>query len=768
MSAILEGLNPEQGRAAAHVDGPLLVLAGAGSGKTRVLTHRIAHLLEQGVEPWQILAVTFTNKAAGEMKERVVELVGPRGQRIFVSTFHSACSRFLRQDIEALGYGRSFSIYDTDDQRRLMRQLMKEQGVDRKNWSPNKILSRIDSAKNRMVSPENMSRELRLPVGDPSPKLYQAYQAYLKAANAADFNDLINLVVKIWTEHPEILKRYQQRFRYLLVDEYQDTNRAQYQLIRLLGSGHGNVMVVGDDDQSIYGFRGADVRNILDFQKDFPQTSVVRLEQNYRSTAHILSAANAVVKNNSHRMEKELWTADEPGQKLGMIVGRDEPEEANKVLDRIRSLVRDGYRYGDMAIIYRTNSASRAFEQVLTRSRVPHVLVGARKFYERKEIKDLMAYLRLVVNPADDMAVLRAINEPRRGIGAKALESLREHATALGQPLLKSAETWAQGKGRGRKGAAEFVSIVSQLQEEALRLEPGELVSLAAEASGYAAMLRSDDTMESKQRLENLEELSRAISEDIGLQELEDQENLDALGRLQAFLDRAALTAQSDQLPDAGENGVITLLTAHLAKGLEFPVVFVSGMVEGGFPHFLARDREEDLEEERRLVYVAFTRAMKRLYLCRSRMRFVPGSGPMMVQPSRFLGEIPGELVEWAGAGGMRPQREDRSSRMSRLGFSERSSPARSSRPWAEQRGPAEVAEPPAVPAHTDGPLRTQIPESAGDLAVGARVLHPSFGLGTIQRRDGAPGNLKLRIQFDSHGRKTIFARYARLEIVLS
>ena len=450
MNGILDGLNPEQARAAAHVDGPLLVLAGAGSGKTRVLTHRIANLLHQGVEPWQILAVTFTNKAAGEMKERVVQLVGDRGQRIFVSTFHSACSRFLRQDIEALGYGKTFTIYDTDDQRRLMRQLMDEQGVDRKNWSPNKVLSRIDSAKNRMVSPDNMSRELRLPVGDPSPKLFQAYQAYLKAANAADFNDLINLVVKMWTERPEILERYQRRFRYLLVDEYQDTNRAQYQLIRLLGKGHENVMVVGDDDQSIYGFRGADVRNILDFQKDFPQAEVVRLEQNYRSTANILAAANSVVKNNSHRMEKELWTADDQGAKLGMIVGRDEAHEAGLVLERVRNLVRSGRRYGDMAIIYRTNSASRAFEQALTRARIPHILVGARKFYERKEIKDLMAYLRLIVNPADDMAVLRAINEPRRGMGAKALESLRHHAVIWGSHFEGSGKL-VQGQGRGRR-----------------------------------------------------------------------------------------------------------------------------------------------------------------------------------------------------------------------------------------------------------------------------------------------------------------------------
>ena len=393
MNLNIDSLNPPQKEAALHNEGPLLLLAGAGSGKTRVLTYRIAHLLTQGVRPWQIMAVTFTNKAANEMKQRVFELVEDQGREVLVSTFHSACVRFLRRDIEALGMPRTFTIYDTDDQRRLMKQIIKDRGVDIKTWSPRKVLSKIDRAKNRLQSPDDMETERRGPAGDPTSMLYRDYQHQLRMANAVDFNDLLGLVVRLWRENPDILQRYQERYRYLMVDEYQDTNRAQYELIRLLAGQSHNIAVVGDDDQSIYGFRGADIRNILDFEKDFPATKIIRLEQNYRSTGNIIRAAAGVVRNNKSRMPKELWTSAEPGEKVKVLVGEDEQQEAARLISPTTRGVRKGRSHADYAVIYRTNAASRAIEQALAQKQIPYLLVGARKFFERREVRDLVAYL---------------------------------------------------------------------------------------------------------------------------------------------------------------------------------------------------------------------------------------------------------------------------------------------------------------------------------------------------------------------------------------
>jgi len=740
-AACLEQLNAEQRAAVQTVDGPLLILAGAGSGKTRVLTRRVAYLLAKGVPAWQILVVTFTNKAAAEMKGRVRSLVGEGAERVLMSTFHSACVRFLRQDIEQIGFKRNFTIYDTDDQRRLMKQLLKDHDIDPKSWSPRKMMGIIEKAKTKMQDAEAFSTERGVHANDPSPRLFRAYERHLKVANALDFNDLLNHTVRLLQQHPGVLARYRDRYRYVMVDEYQDTNLSQYLLVKLLAGEHRNLAVVGDDDQSIYAFRGANIRNILDFEKDFPEVKVVRLERNYRSTSPILEAAHGVVRHNGARMPKKLWTEQEGGEKVRLVVTQDEMEEASQVLRHIQRGRRSGKRWSDYAIIYRTNAASRPFEQALVRARVPHILVGARKFYERREIRDMLAYLKLVLNPTDDMACLRVINVPSRGIGAVSIRGIRNIAEGEGIPMLAAVERWGQtGSGKARKAALEFFSLLKSATGQARELPPGELVAHLTEASGYAPALRVEDTPEAQGRLENVAELARAVEEEPIFQA--DEIDPNPVDRLQAFVDRACLAGQSDELPDEdlGE-GQVTLLTAHLAKGLEFPVVFCTGMVEGGFPHHLSREREEDLEEERRLVYVAFTRAMSELVITRPRRRLVMGQGFQTVEPSRFLEEIPAEVITGDTAPAPSWRRRERST-------------------------PDEEAAP--AQAQPQGLFRTMEPEGPGDFAPGTRVMHPTFGTGVIRKCEGRPENLKLHIAFDRHGAKAVYARYARLEVVLS
>lgn len=737
--ACLEGLNPEQRSAVETVDGPLLILAGAGSGKTRVLTRRVAYLLATGVPPWQILAVTFTNKAAAEMKERVRELVGDAADRVLVSTFHSACVRFLRQDIEPLGFKRNFTIYDTDDQQRLIKQLLKDHDIDPKSWSPRKVMGLIDKAKTKMQDAEAFSAERGTHANDPAPRIFQAYEKHLNVANAVDFNDLLNHTVRLFQQYPGVLQRYRERFRYVMVDEYQDTNLSQYLLVKLLAGAHRNLAVVGDDDQSIYAFRGANIRNILDFEKDFPEAKVVRLEQNYRSTSPILEAAHGVVKNNGARMSKKLWTDHSGGEKVRLMVMQDEMEEANRVLSHIQRGRRSGKRWSDFAIIYRTNAASRPFEQALVRARVPHVLVGARKFYERREIRDMLGYLKLVLNPTDDMACIRVINVPSRGIGAVSIRGIRTIAETEGIPMLAAVERWGRsGSGKARKAAVAFFELLKSARSDAREMPPGELVAHLAEASGYAPTLRNEDTPEAQGRLENVAELARAVEEEPVMPSEGGEPH--PMDRLQAFVDRASLAGQSDELPDeSAQDGQVTLLTAHLAKGLEFPVVFCTGMVEGGFPHHLSREREEDLEEERRLVYVAFTRAMRELIITRPRRRLQMGQGFQPVEPSRFLDEIPQDVITGDT----------------------------SAAPSWRRRVASAPAEPPK-PAAPQGMFRTMEPQGPEDFSPGTRVMHPTFGTGVIRKCEGRPENLKLHIAFDRHGPKAVYARYARLEVLIS
>ena len=794
---IVAGLNPEQKRATEAINGPLLILAGAGSGKTRVLTHRMAWMLYKGVSPYQILSVTFTNKAAGEMKERVEHLIGDNARKIMVSTFHSACVRFLRRDITHLGYKSSFTIYDSDDQKRLIRDILLGLNKDPKVHSPKRIASYIDSAKNKLGTPDAQ----RAARGDIEEQVFMAYERTMREANAVDFNDLIGLMVKLFREHPQVLERYQDRYRYLMVDEYQDTNHTQYELIKLLAGKHRNLAVVGDDDQSIYAFRGADVGNILSFEKDFPEAKTIRLERNYRSTQTILNAAGAVVANNQGRMEKTMWTDAAEGPRVGVLIGSDENREAELVVQKIRQGMRSGRRASDYAVIYRSNSASRAFEQALLDANIPHVLVGAQKFYERREIRDIVAYIKLLLNPADDMAFRRVINEPPRGIGAKSVEDITHEAKLRGVPMFEAVRGWSmRGRGKARRSAGHFCQLIDSLSREALELAPADLVRKIVERSGYQQRLENQNTMESQGRLENIQELISALERD-GRDE--NDESAEApppdespIDRLQRFLDKISLASPTEQIPEE-DRGQVTLLTAHLAKGLEFPEVFVAGMYEGGFPHFRSLEREEDIEEERRLIYVAFTRARQKLYITRPRQRLMFSGGSASRQealPSRFIGEVPQDLLDFSDAGAFARNRqrqlgsqESRSDRMSRLGFDSPRSGGRSSGrlfpgrggapkpPPSRQRsrgargGSGGLFAPPPEPAPVDlSELRTVVPEEPSDLTVGARVVHPKFGLGTITGRGGSPSNLKLQIQFDQHGWKSIMARFARLELVLS
>lgn len=758
----LQGLNPPQRKAVETLRGPLLILAGAGSGKTRVLTRRIAHMLDQGIYPSQIFAVTFTNKAASEMKERVAHLIGDQARRVWVSTFHSSCVRILRRDAVHLGYTGNFVIYDDDDQIRLLKQICKDLNLDPKRIPPKSIRRMMDDAKNKLLDPDALEAE-----GRTEPKKIQVWRLYeqrMKGANAMDFNDLINNVVKVWRAHPQVLNKWQRRLRYLMVDEYQDTNRSQYELIKLLSGGpSGNLAVVGDDDQSIYAFRGADITNILNFEKDFPGATVVKLEQNYRSTSRILQAAMTVVKRNTERKDKTLWTDKGDGSVLRMIVGRDESAEADRVAQDIQAKIRAGRKPEEIAIIYRTNARSRPFEQVFQRMRIPHVLVGARKFYQRREVRDMLGYLKLIANPADEMGLLRVLNVPRRGLGDKAIQTLRAHRNNQGITLLQATRELAGMGGRAGKGYKAFVSLIEQGMEHLRGHTPGELVIFIAKESGYWDMLEAEDTDEARGRLMNI----RALAEDVDQEEEQEQAydedgnpialDNSPLARLQRFLDRATLSGQAEELPDDG--GQVTLMTCHLSKGLEYPVVYVVGMNEGGFPLLREDHSEAQVEEERRLVYVAFTRAMEELVISRSLTRIQYGRGIERCSPSRFLGDVPPELLQ--GGTGRTRKRAVRTTADREMAMQ-----AFLAKHGGGQRRATGPRPKPAKAPHADQTRITRNVESLEELKVGTRIFHSEYGEGIIRNRTGDAKNPKLTVEFAQHKRKTLFARYARIELV--
>ncbi|MCA9488883.1 MAG: UvrD-helicase domain-containing protein, partial [Myxococcales bacterium] len=712
-----------------------------GSGKTRVLTRRIAHLLHQGVSPKNVLAVTFTNKAAAEMRERVEELVGDAAHDTWVSTFHSTCARILRTDIEALGWTRRFAIYDDDDQLRMIKHILAEGGWDATRVGAREIMSRIDHYKNRMLGPQDVLEERRAYVGDPFVLVWREYEEALKAADALDFNDLVGKVVELFRDHPDHLQRWRERFQYLLVDEYQDTNKGQYTLLRMLADEHRNLAVVGDDDQSIYGFRGADVSNILSFQQDYPEANVIRLEQNYRSTGHILMLANAVVAHNTGRLEKRLWTESANGARVQMMLAPGPREEGVRVVDAIHKLRRMGTPLSSIAIIYRTNAVSRHFETALRAARLPHKVVGGKKFYERREIRDVLAYLRLVVNAADDAAFLRVVNVPPRGVGAKTQADLRQDSANRGQPLLATAKMRGAGKSAGEKGIAAFAALVDGLIADARELPLGELITEVVERSGYRAMLEGDVDkdgkllQESKDRLENLAQLvgdAAAFEAPPGV--------MGAMETLTHWLDRVALTADTDDLPDGG---VVTLMTVHSSKGLEFPVVFVVQMNEGLFPH--ERSGDSGIEEERRLAYVAFTRAMQRLIVSRS-IKDVTGKP---TQPSRFLYGIPTEVLDGDLPAG-EPTQGARELRLAELEATNRKLPEFLAR--RQER---------ITPVEPEGTWVEVEIESADQLQRGVRVRHPKLGVGEILHVVGR----QLRVSFGGVQRNVPMTRDLRIVV---
>ncbi|MCU0618589.1 MAG: UvrD-helicase domain-containing protein, partial [Gemmatimonadaceae bacterium] len=745
-----------------HGEGPALVLAGAGSGKTRVLTTRIARLIEgEGVHPARVLAVTFTNKAAGEMRERIARLIGEAPQGMWVGTFHAIGARMLRRDAERVGRTTRFTIYDEDDALGLLKRTMESLRVSPKEWAPKAVLAQISDAKNALVGHAEYARLAQDPLAAVVAKLYPAFDAALAQANAVTFDDLLVLPVRLLSEHPDVLQAYRDRFAYLLVDEYQDTNHAQFKLVALLGGGTGNVMVVGDDDQSIYGWRGADIRNILEFERGFPGATVVRLEENYRSTPEILALANAAIAGNTQRRGKTLRATRPGGAKPMRVRCLDERDEADWIAEEIAT--RRGARttFRDVAILYRTNAQSRAFEEAFRRRGWPYRLVGAVRFYDRREIRDLMAYLKLVANPADDEAFRRAINVPKRGLGDTTVEALAEGAAARGIPLLEAARLPAVTEGlrpAARTALAGVVALLDELRTRAVDAAVDELLELIVSRIGYTEHLRAEGP-EGVERIENVRELVTSAAE-----QLEDEEGEVGLTPLDRYLQRAMLVAGTDQLDPTAD--AITMMTLHNAKGLEYPVVYLTGLEDGLFPLARAYDDPAMLEEERRLFYVGITRAETVLVLSHAETRRRNGE-TMPARPSSFLDELPKELYDqqttpaarskgrqgWGGGAGTGSgwgqsswDREERAAR------------------WQ----PRAAVPPIAVPTWSARPTAA-VDESAGEafqVAVGARVRHRKFGVGRIAEVLGSGRDMKVRIDFDDEevGRKTLVVAQANLE----
>jgi DNA helicase II / ATP-dependent DNA helicase PcrA len=638
---LLESLNPTQLDAVEHTEGPLLILAGAGSGKTRVLTHRVAYLIDQGLAaPEEVLAITFTNKAAREMKDRVALLVGPDSRRMWVSTFHAFCARILRVHAEKLGYKREFTIYDGADQVRLVKRCIVELGKDPKRFNPRSFQAQISSAKNVLMAPDDFLRNTEGYIAENVAEVYDLYQKRLYENNAMDFDDLIMQTVALLELFPEVRDRYQTRFKYIHVDEYQDTNHAQYRLVNILAAGYRNLCVVGDDDQSVYSWRGADIRNILEFERDYPEAKVVKLEQNYRSTQTILDAANAVVANNASRKAKALWTAGSEGERIRVFAASDEYAEARFVVSEVERLIEGGASPREISVFYRTNAQSRALEDVLVREGVPYQVVGGVRFYERAEIKDAMAYLSVISNPDDSVSLERIINVPKRGLGTTSVAKLQDYARRNGISLYEAlSEADAAGlTGAAKKACRGVRDLFEGLRVAAKEVPPAELIGAVLDESGYRKELEAEDTVEAESRLENLEELINAARE---------YERVEPEPTLEGFLQEQALYSDQDSL--TSEGGRVTLMTLHNAKGLEFGHVFVVGMEEGTFPHARSLD-EHNLEEERRLAYVGITRARETLTLTHAKLRSSWGEREYRM-PSRFLSEIPDEYKSGTVAG---------------------------------------------------------------------------------------------------------------------
>ena len=720
---MLDALNPVQREAVRCTDGPLLILSGAGSGKTRVIAHRIAYLVrEKGVSASRIMALTFTNKAAGEMKERVEKLIGGAMLPMWVGTFHAICARILRREGHWIGYDRDFVIYDTSDQLTVIREAMSNLMISEDRLAPQSVRGRISHAKNRYADPEAFLSSGSGFFSENVAKIYRLYQQTLRGRNAMDFDDLLVNAVEVFQQHAGVLETYRDRFLHLLVDEYQDTNHLQYLLTKLLAAKHRNLCVVGDDDQSIYQWRGADITNILDFERDYPDARVIRLEQNYRSTQHILKAAAAVVKHNRSRKEKNLWTENDEGKPIPILQGEDERDEARRILAAIRKeRMEDQRTFGDFALLYRTNAQSRALEDELRNAGIPYTIVGGLRFYERKEIKDILAYLKLVANPRDELSLRRIVNVPKRGIGDATILKLQDFAIAnevsLYDAMDRAEENEAWSSALAKKLKA-FHQRIEAFREQKDRLSVEQLAQEIVSAVGYMEDLQKDRSEESQTRVENVRELLSAMQEFV--ERSEDPS-------LEAFLSEVSLITDIDAWDERQD--AVTLMTLHSAKGLEFPVVFITGLEDGLFP-IIRADGESDLEEERRLFYVGITRARQRLYLCYARQRRRWGSLGYGAEVSRFLHEIPKELVEY-----------ESSPFESAYDAPHRS---RSSSPNSVRYVPLE--------------------EEAFPFDVGSWVIHPTFGRGQVVEKSGFGASTRLIVRFQNGRRKRLMAKYAHLE----
>lgn len=734
------GLNPQQAEAVINTEGPMLIMAGAGSGKTKVLTCRVANLLQKGVRPYRILAITFTNKAAAEMRERVNNMSGPAAKDVWLFTFHAFCARFLRMEIDKLpGYGGNFAIYDTADSQNLIKQILKEMNLDDKRFQPSGILSRISNAKNALQDAAAFARQAGDFYEQKVADIYSRYEQKLQLNNALDFDDLLMLSIKLLQENKEVREKYQDRFDYLLVDEYQDTNHAQYLLTKFLAAKHRNICVVGDADQSIYGWRGADIQNILDFEKDYSDAKVIKLEQNYRSTQIILDAANAVIENNTGRKPKNLWTENKSGADIIYFQAVDERDEARFVIEQLQNLQRtENKKLGDMAILYRTNTQSRIFEEMLIKSGISYNMVGGLKFYERKEIKDIIAYLRVIFNPADSLSLLRIINVPKRGIGDASLAKIQAYAAANNVSLFEAVSNAAAIDGLSSRFVSkldDLAGIIFELMNLANEAPVEDLIDRVLRDTGYLEELENERTPQAQSRIDNLHELISVAQEFAASEEENNLEN---------FLAHVALVSDIDDT-ELGEDA-ITLMTLHSSKGLEFPVVFLVGMEEGLFPHARTLMDETEIEEERRLCYVGITRAKEKLFLSSTKMRTIYGN-TVTYPPSRFLQEIPARLVKTI-------KRQERFSALENFKQVSEKYSARPQKPASTFNSHSFMPQKPAAAAGGTGTR----------FNTGDRVSHSKWGEGMVVSVKDSPDGQEVKVAFAGAGVRSLLTKYAVLK----
>ena len=767
---LINGLNDKQKEAVLATDGPCLVIAGAGSGKTKVLTHKIAYDIESGIKPWNILAITFTNKAANEMKERIEKLIGDAAKDLWMGTFHSICVRILRRYIDRIGYKTDFVIFDTSDQKTLIKECLKTLKVDDKIFTDRGVLSEISNGKNEMLEPKAYGVKY---AGDFRKKtiaeIYELYQRRLRENNAIDFDDIINFTIKILSENPDVLDYYTEKFKYILVDEYQDTNKAQFTLVSLLASKYGNVTAVGDNDQGIYSFRGADISNILNFERDFPGTRIIKLEQNYRCTGNILKAANAVIKHNENKYDKKLWTENEEGHLPCIYCGEDEYDEGRYIVEQINHLkTEEYYKNSDFTILYRMNAQSRAIEDILMREGIPYKVIGGLKFYERKEIKDIIAYLRLIHNSADNLSLKRIINEPKRGIGKTSIEQIQEISDKTGNSMyeiIRNAQEY--GLTRVFSNSRDFIEQIEYLKSKKDELKISDLIKETLNKTGYTKALENENSVEAETRIENLEEfLTVAI-------EFEEES---ADNTLAEFLENITLSSDIDGMED--QDNSITLMTLHSAKGLEFPVVFLVGMEEGIFPGYKTIGEPQALEEERRLFYVGITRAKQYLYLTCAKHRTIFGSTSYN-QVSRFVKEIPEELLE--GYAEVVERKSVDKEEFKDYGYRWRYGKGQTVKTFKMSEEDKSAVAKTIGEQGTKSEYQYRTAESflnsikqnnqtndvdLSKYQVGQRVYHKKFGEGTITKLEQEGNDVKVDLEFDKAGHKRLMAKFAGLEII--